>query len=317
MGESRTKFPARGFPLWELFWWVTFIALGLGMVKASGSWLLFDGLAVCMLLLSLPWLDRTGPMTSAPERRWFRFGLRTMLVLVALLAMILGYSVSRFAAERNAVEKLLARGGKVVYHDNAYGRIHPERTLKAWFLEFAGLRWPGEAYLGGKEVTDEVLRDEILPLRTLTAVGMTSVSVTNEGLGQLRSLKSLATVTCLRDGRNEKVLRELAEPSMVEMRSVPLRDAMDYLTDLHDIKIQIDPVALQESKDAAVTCKLKNLRLSVTLDQLLAPLNLGWIVDNGRLVITTRKVVEAHAQEAAAVNSSLPQVKTLIIDSDR
>jgi hypothetical protein len=256
-------------------------------------------------------------MRQARKRRWFRYGLRTILLLVALVAVILGYSVSRFARQRAAVESILARHGTVVYHDDAYGRVHPERTIYAWFREFVGLRWPGEVYLEGRSVTDDVLRDEVLPLRTVTAVGLTGVSVTNEGLAQLRPLESLASVTCIRDSRNERVLETLDNaPSMVDMRLAPLKDAMDYLTDLHEIAIQLDKEALQQ-QTAPITANIKNQPLSVTLEQLLAPLDLGYIVEGGKIIITTRMTAEDRAREADAVRAALPQIKTLVIDRER
>ena len=198
-------------------------------------------------------------MSEAPKRRWLRFSLRTILLLVLVVAVILGYSVSRFARERRAVESILSRYGRVVYHDDAYGRVHPERTLKAWFREFVGLRWPGEVYLEGGSITDDVLRDAVLPLRTVQAVGLTGVAVTNEGLAQLRPLKSLVRVTCLRDSRNEHVLEALDERSYVDMHLTPLRDAMDYFADYHDITIVLDRQAFQLQTDSMViTGTMKN-----------------------------------------------------------
>src|SRR5262245_22372727 len=134
---------------------------------------------------------------AIPQRRWLWLVIAPLVVAVTSLAAILGYSSSRFVMERKTVESILSAGGKVVYFDNSYGRVHPERTLTAWLREFTGLRWPYEAHLQGKAVTNEILREEILPLGTLTVVTLTGVAVTNDGLEQLRPLKSLAWLTCI------------------------------------------------------------------------------------------------------------------------
>jgi hypothetical protein len=240
------------------------------------------------------------------------------LILVALLAVILGYSVSRFAKERAAVEAILARGGKVTYFDKSYGPVHPERTLHAWFREFAGLRWPGYVHLEGKGVTNDVLRDEVLPLRTVEAIGLSDVAVTNEGLAQLRSLESLLSVSCLRDRRNGRVLDALYEPSEVDMQFAPVDDAMDYFADLHGITITFDTEVFRQLTDSSVvTCTLKNQPFSVILDRVLEPLDFGWIVANGWLYITTPETAKRHAREIDAVRASLPQLKTLVIDTVR
>jgi hypothetical protein len=255
-------------------------------------------------------------MSEVSKRRWFRFGLRSILLLVALVAVVLGYSVSRFARERQAVESILARGGKVKYFDDSYGIVHPERTVYAWFREFVGLRWPGIVYLEGRSVTDDVLRDEILPLRTVTNIGLSGVKVTNEGLAQLRPLGSLDRLTCLRDSRNQPVLAALDEESMVDMRQTPLQDAIDYLADFHEISIQLDKEASQK-RTAPITANIQNQSLSDMLEQLLLPLDLGYIVEGGKVVITSRKVVEERRQEVDAVRAVLPQVKTVVLDRDR
>ncbi len=123
---------------------------------------------------------------AKPRRRALRFSLRTFFVLLTIGLLILGYRANTVATWRRATVRIEARGGTVLYRDGLASSPEPDEGLGAWFREVAGLRSPSAVYLTGKDVTDEVLRDEVLPLSTLGLLSMSNVSVTNEGLGQLR-----------------------------------------------------------------------------------------------------------------------------------
>lgn len=53
--------------------------------------------------------------TSRPPRRWLRFGLRSLLIIVTLLAVWLGWIAERAERQRRAVAAIHAAGGTVVY----------------------------------------------------------------------------------------------------------------------------------------------------------------------------------------------------------
>ena len=226
---------------------------------------------------------------AKPRRRALRFSLRTFFVLLTIGLLILGYRANTVATWRRATAQLKARGGNVLYRDGVVSSPEPDDGLGAWFREVTGLRSPSAVYLTGKDVTDEVLGQEVLPLSTLGMLSMSDVSVTNEGLGQLASLKWLTTLACIRDTRNAKVFQELARPTTVEFDLVPLSDSLDYLADLHGIPIALDRAALAAANinpDLSLTSKLANVRLEKALEQLLWPEQIGWNVIDGRLAIT-------------------------------
>lgn len=63
-------------------------------------------------------MDDANPQPTAPpksRRRWFRFGLRTMMIAVTLFCVWLGITANRANRQRRAVETIKSHGGYVRY----------------------------------------------------------------------------------------------------------------------------------------------------------------------------------------------------------
>ncbi len=261
--------------------------------------------------------------TRAPRGRWLRYSLRTLLVLVTVFAVTIALRASRVAQQRRAVTALTTAGALVLYFDEGwgsirgYGRVSSDDSATGWMREFLGLRRPGEAYLAGSEITDELLRDRVLPLRTLGVLGLTETAVTRAGLAQLAPLADLRIVTLRSDARHHAITAALHETTIIEFHEVPLHDAIEYLVDLHQIPIEVDRtvIAPEHFDDRhPLTGTFKNKPLYDALTELLAPCDLGWAVRGGKLMITTRAIQDEHDAMIQKVRATLPQVKELIID---
>jgi hypothetical protein len=93
-----------------------------------------------------------------------------------------------------------------------------------------------------------------------------------------------------------------AQDSLTEINCVdlPLRETLEYLVDLHKITIELDATAIEfrENLDIqGVTLNLKNRSLRDALMLILYPLNLSYIVQDGKLVITTPHEVRRRGAE--------------------
>jgi hypothetical protein len=91
---------------------------------------------------------------------------------------------------------------------------------------------------------------------------------------------------------DEKTIREqLAHPTKLELTQMPLEDTIAYLMDFHDIGILLDGEELQkagiDARRLTITKKTSG-RLDDTLNDVLPPLNLSFMIDGGVLWITTR-----------------------------
>ena len=77
----------------------------------------------------------------------------------------------------------------------------------------------------------------------------------------------------------------------------PLSDVMARVQDDHRFRIDLDEDALSKAKigtDTLVTASHSDIPLRVALDVTLADHNLGWVIVEGRLIVTTRKIADNH-----------------------
>ncbi len=83
-----------------------------------------------------------------------------------------------------------------------------------------------------------------------------------------------------------------AQDSLTEINCVdlPIRETLEYLGEFHNITIELDATAIEfrENLDShGVTLKLKNRSLRDAMMLILYPLNLSYLVQDGKLVIAT------------------------------
>ena len=131
------------------------------------------------------------------KRRWFRFSLRTLLVVIALLCIWLGIITQRANKQRTAVVAVRNAGGKAHYYNgyNDSGEIltgyrphGPE-----WLLNLLGYDYFGdiiEVELDDKQITDELVA-QLKNLQELRQLSLRGVPITESALAQLSELPTL------------------------------------------------------------------------------------------------------------------------------
>lgn len=78
-------------------------------------------------------------MTPAPKRRWFRFSLATLFVVVTLLGSWLGWNVRTVRQRRDMIESIEHRGGTLfLVGDRSRYKEAPEVPLvRQWLGDVA------------------------------------------------------------------------------------------------------------------------------------------------------------------------------------
>lgn len=110
----------------------------------------------------------------------------------------------------------------------------------------------------------------------------------------------------------QKMENELHNPTEVRFVDIPLKDGLDYLEDLHQIKIWIDKNALSDagvSIDQTITLEVAGISLKSALNKILGPCTLDYIIRDDVMEITTREITD-HTYDTRVYNIGLlPDLK--------
>ncbi|MGA2796417.1 MAG: hypothetical protein ABSE63_02440 [Thermoguttaceae bacterium] len=156
-------------------------------------------------------------------------------------------------------------------------------------------------------------------LQELTDLRM-SCLVTDAGMEQLMPLKNLRKLIIygLPVGNEKgKIIEALTFPTQLGFYDTPLPVICDYLSEYHNIKLQIDKAALKDAKidtKIPVTCTIKGVPLGVALHSMLESLGLDWLIGQDSLIITTRDIVAKRHKGVEKLQKSLPTLKQAYVD---
>ena len=110
--------------------------------------------------------------------------------------------------------------------------------------------------------------------------------------------KKYKTIDLAKPGSNEeRILRELNQPTTFEFLDSTLQEVADYVEDIHGIEVELDDRALEElgiATDTPVTRNLTDISLRSALRLTLGSLDLTYTVRDEVLLITTTDKVNEH-----------------------
>jgi hypothetical protein len=96
----------------------------------------------------------------------------------------------------------------------------------------------------------------------------------------------------------EAILKALNEPTEISFSETPLKTAMTFLSEKHNVQIVIDRRKLEDAginpDDTLLTRSLKGVRLESALNLMLDQLGLSWTIRHEVLTITSRDAVETE-----------------------
>jgi len=141
--------------------------------------------------MASPTADKTN-VKPRRKRRWFQFGLPTLLGLVTLSAVVLGLIVNSAERQRRAVAAVRSLGGVVYYEDDKPFAAGPPFWLRKWF----GPDYIANVvavYLTDTHVGDAGL-ESLTGLTRLQVLDLSNTRISDAGLAHLSALTGLRTL---------------------------------------------------------------------------------------------------------------------------
>lgn len=101
-----------------------------------------------------------------------------------------------------------------------------------------------------------------------------------------------------------RIREQLASPTALDCKLVPIEDVMNFLGDYHDIAVDFDHAEIKRinvdiSPRTHVTKKTEG-RLDDAPKEILEPLNLSYMIQDGKLLVTSQPKARAWQEKYAA-----------------
>jgi hypothetical protein len=140
---------------------------------------------------------------------------------------------------------------------------------------------------------------------------------TDHGMASLKPMANLESLHCGGDPANQLFFAELPSYTEFEFVQCPLIDAAEFLQERHGIPLRVDAETIRKAGSdpmTPITASLANVSLRDGLAKLLAPHDLGWMIHDGALVITTKEAGDRSRANTIALQRSLPRLKEVHVE---
>jgi hypothetical protein len=181
-------------------------------------------------------------MLLKTSRLRFRFSLRSLLLLVAVVAIPLASHVNRVRNQRLVVAELSSVGGGVIYDYDFQQPSLQEPTGPRWLRSMVGddfFAQVSEVDINHDQVTDQMLA-RIATLPALSNLLLCSGRISDSGLGHLAELSTLQRVDVQSPGISDASLAQLAKIKGLKYLTVSspkLTDAgLEYIAKLKELE---------------------------------------------------------------------------------
>jgi hypothetical protein len=173
---------------------------------------------------------------KSTSRRWWRYSLRTFLVLVTLFCVWLGIVANRAHVQKSAVEKLTQKGMKIGYDyqlsdDHPAWKDDPESHVPTWLLNLTGTDFFHTAKIALTQENNELTDDDLvifMQLPKLKAVALVKCDkITDRGLQYLAHLDLIETLMLTGNEIDGNELTFLRHPEKLKQLSLNQTNVTD------------------------------------------------------------------------------------------
>lgn len=186
---------------------------------------------------------------TKPKRRWFQYSLRTLLIVMTIIAVGLGWWSHKARQQREAVAALEKAGGLAVY-DFQERQLDKPPYWPRWLIGILGIDYFADVTAAGST--------EIFP-----ALAMTNAAL--EPLGALPRLRALNLDTTQISDEGMQHLKRFHALEWLNLNSTQVTDAgLEQLKDLRGLKelnltqTRVTDAGVKRLKQALPNCDIRH-----------------------------------------------------------
>jgi hypothetical protein len=327
---------------------------------------------------------------SAGGRTWYRFTLRSLILLLTIACIWLAIVFNQCRRQRRAVESIVNAGGQVTFDYQAKAKRGEDATPPGppWLRSLIGeemFRTPACVIIRGDGIDDAFLAVhlpgvrsvEILSIKSdlvtdkamanvaelrklkwlsidssqitdmgladlpsidewevfaldcprVTDAGMTHVAalkridtfvlncerLTPSGIRQLNGLAGVREFRSMRDAKNREASGVQLSSGEFAFVSTPISEALNFVAQRFAVPINAQAMPA-DIKSKPFTFSAKSISFADLLDQLLQPEQLGFVVENGGIKITSKEAGRAGRAGIRAACETFPNAETVLVD---
>jgi len=137
--------------------------------------------------------------------------------------------------------------------------------------------------------------------------------LTPNGIRRLKGLAGVREFQSMRDAQNQDAARVLLNSGDFEFVEPPLSGVLDYVAQRFEVSIDAQAIP-DDLQSRPITFSAKGISFTQLLDQLLEPLDFGFVVENGGIKITSRQAGRAGRAGFRAACETFPDAETVLVD---
>jgi hypothetical protein len=153
----------------------------------------------------------------------------------------------------------------------------------------------------------------VAALKRIDTLVLNCERLTPSGIRQLSGLAGVREFQSMRDAKNREASNVQRQSGDFEFMNAPISLILDYLAERFEVSINTQAMP-DNVKSKPFTFSAKRISFPKLMDQLLEPEQLGYVVEDGGLKITSREAGLAGRAGFRAACETFPNAETVLVD---
>jgi hypothetical protein len=153
----------------------------------------------------------------------------------------------------------------------------------------------------------------VAALKKVDALVLNCQLLTPDGIRRLKGLAGVRQFLSMHNEKNRDAASALRSQFDFEFVNTPISGVLDYVAQVFEVSINSQAMS-GDLKSQPFTFSAKRISFAQLLDQLLEPLDFGFVVENGGIKVTSKEAGLAGRAGFRAACETFPNAETVLVD---